>query len=124
MAQTSDRHADAGFLDAAPQVDAEAMMRHLAELARWTKLSGTAEEAESLRYVERQIASYGYATRILHHPAYISLPGKARVVADGRELKAITHSMSRQRGGGGPHAHARRARAGADRLHERPALCP
>src|SRR6185437_6711304 len=31
---------------------------------------------------------------ILHHPAYISLPGAARVVADGVELRAITHSMS------------------------------
>ncbi|MFC7397452.1 M28 family peptidase [Chelatococcus sp. GCM10030263] len=101
MAQTIDRHADDGLLDAAPRVDAEVMMRHLAELARWTKLSGTAEEAESLRYIERQMAAYGYVTRILHHPAYISLPGKARVVADGRELKAITHSMSQPSLAGG-----------------------
>jgi hypothetical protein len=101
MAQTNDRHEDAGQLDAAPRVDADVMMRHLAELARWTKLSGTAEEAESLRYIERQMAACGYVTRILHHPAYISLPGRARVVAGGRELKAITHSMSRPSPAGG-----------------------
>jgi hypothetical protein len=101
MTSTSDRHEDAGHPDAGPQVDADVMMRHLAELARWTKLSGTAEEAESLGYVERQMASYGYVTRILQHPAYISLPGRARVVADGRELKAITHSMSQPSAAGG-----------------------
>ena len=82
-------------------VDAGLMMRHLSELARWTKLSGSAEEAESLRYVERQMASYGYATRILHHPAYISLPGSARAVADGVDLRAITHSMSLSSPAGG-----------------------
>lgn len=85
----------------AGEVDAELMMRHLAEFARWTKLSGSADEAESLRYVERQMALYGYATRILHHPAYISLPGSALVVAGGRELKAITHSMSQSSPPGG-----------------------
>jgi len=89
-----DLGAASSAIELAPPVDPALMMRHLTALARWTKLSGTAEEAESLRYVERQMASYGYATRIIHHPAYISLPGRARVVADGRELRAITHSMS------------------------------
>ncbi|RDJ19932.1 aminopeptidase [Bosea caraganae] len=78
----------------AGEVDTDLMMRHLAEFARWTKLSGSAEEAESLRYVEKQMALYGYSTQILHHPAYISLPGPARVVTEGQTLRAITHSMS------------------------------
>ncbi len=30
---------------------------------------------------------------MIFHDAYISLPGSARVVVDGRELAAITHSM-------------------------------
>ena len=79
--------------DGADKVDAKLMMRHVGQLARWTKLAGSAEEAKSLRYVEKQMASYGYSTKVLHHPAYISLPGPARVVVDGVELKAITHSM-------------------------------
>lgn len=83
------------------KVDAGLMMRHLTEFARWTKLSGSADEAQSLRYVEKQMASYGYATRVLHHPAYISLPGAARAVADGVEMKAITHSMSLSSPAGG-----------------------
>jgi hypothetical protein len=76
------------------QIDAALMMRHLEEFSRWTKLSGSSDEAQSLAYVERQMAGYGYTTRLLHHPAYISLPGPARVVADNAKLRAITHSMS------------------------------
>ena len=75
-------------------VDAAEMMRHLTHIARYVKLSGTAEEAESLAYIRQVMDGYGYATTLIEHDAYISLPGAARVVADGRELKAITHSMA------------------------------
>lgn len=80
---------------ATDRVDAAAMMRHLTHIARYVKLSGTAEEAESLAYIRRVIDGYGYATTLIEHDAYISLPGAARVTADGRDLKAITHSMAR-----------------------------
>jgi hypothetical protein len=35
------------------------LMGHLAELARWVKLSGTPEELESLRYVRGRLDGYG-----------------------------------------------------------------
>ncbi len=76
-------------------VDGAAMMGHLGLLARWVKLSGTAEEAESLRYLRSVLDGYGYRTSWLEHDAYISLPGAARVEVDGCALRAITHSMSR-----------------------------
>lgn len=77
------------------QVDGMQMMRHLTHIARYVKLSGTAEEAESLAYIRQVMDGYGYATSIIEHDAYISLPGAARVVVDGGALKAITHAMSR-----------------------------
>ena len=75
-------------------VDGALMMRHLTRLAQYVKLSGSSEEAESLAYIRHVMDSYGYATTLLEHDAYISLPGAARVEVDGRVLTAITHSMS------------------------------
>jgi hypothetical protein len=70
------------------------MMANLREIARWVKLSGTAEEMESLRFIEARMAGYGFRTEILQHDAYISLPGKTCVVVNGVPLTAITHSFS------------------------------
>jgi hypothetical protein len=69
-------------------------MAHIREFSRRVKLSGTPEELESFHYLQREMASYGYRTRLLSHDAYISLPGKAKVEIDGRSLRCITHSMS------------------------------
>jgi hypothetical protein len=87
-----------GLCDA---VDSAGMMRQLEQLARWVKLSGTAEEAESLDFIRGLLDGYGYRTTLLEHDAYISLPLAARVEVDGRTLKAITHSMSRASPHGG-----------------------
>src|SRR3712207_5875214 len=75
-------------------VSGGAMMADLREIARWQKLSGTAEEREALSFVERRMRDHGYRTQVLEHDAYISLPGPARVEVDGAALKAITQSFS------------------------------
>jgi hypothetical protein len=79
-------------------VDGPRMMRDLAGLAQWVKLSGTPEEMESIRFLRDQLDAAGYRTQVLMHDAYISLPGPARVEVDGTRLTAITHSMSRPSG--------------------------
>jgi hypothetical protein len=76
-------------------VNGALMMRHLTHIARYVKLSGSQEEAESLAYIQQVLDGYGYATQVLEHDAFMSLPGAARVKANGRVLTAITHSMSR-----------------------------
>lgn len=83
------------------EVDGPRMMRQLAKLAQWVKLSGTPEEMESIRFLRAQLDAAGYRTQVLMHDAYISLPGEARVEVDGRRLNAITHSMSRASGPNG-----------------------
>jgi hypothetical protein len=85
-------------------VSGSGMMAHLAELARWVKLSGTQEELESLRYVRSRLDDYGYRTTLLSHDAYISLPGRARVEVGGRGLACITHSFSQSSAPGGTSA--------------------
>ena len=82
-------------------VDGALMMRNLGMLARWVKLSGTAEEAESLAFLRGVLDGGGYRTTVLEHDAFISLPGPARVTVDGAELRAITHAMSRASPPGG-----------------------
>ena len=74
--------------------DGGLMMRHLTELARYEKLSGSRQEAQSLAYIREVLAGHGFAVQLHGHDAYISLPGAARVEVDGRVLTAITHSMS------------------------------
>ena len=76
-------------------VDGAMLMRHIGEFARWIKLSGTEGEADSLRYVQGRLDEYGFATQLLHHDAYISLPGQALVQVDNVALRCITHSFSR-----------------------------
>src|ERR1700688_3511488 len=74
------------------------LMRHLEEFARGVKLTGTDEELESFRYLQRCLDGYGYQTALLSHDAYISLPGAARLEwTAGTErgvARSITHSFS------------------------------
>ncbi|MGK9339799.1 M28 family peptidase [Sinorhizobium meliloti] len=76
------------------QPDRDRLAAHIEEFGRRIKLSGSPEELESFRYLEREMASYGYRTQLLTHDAYVSLPGSARVEANGENLRCITHSMS------------------------------
>ncbi|ONG50990.1 aminopeptidase [Pseudoroseomonas deserti] len=80
--------------DLAAGVDSARLMDTLSHLARFVKLAGTPPERESLEGLKFRLASYGYATRMLLHDAYVSLPGACRVTVDGRGLRAITHSMA------------------------------
>ncbi len=75
-------------------VDPAGLMRHLHEFARRVKLSGTAEELESFRYLQDRMEQYGYRTQLILHDAYISLPVRSQVEVDGRTLESITHSMA------------------------------
>jgi hypothetical protein len=77
------------------QVNTSGLLAHCASFARYVKLSGSSDELESMQYVRSQLDRYGYRTTLLSHDAYISLPGPARVTADGNEIAAITHSFSR-----------------------------
>ncbi len=77
------------------------MMTNLRQIAKWVKLSGTAEELEAIRFLESRMRDYGYRTQVLMHDAYISLPGKASVEVDGKVVTAITQSFSQPSPAGG-----------------------
>lgn len=83
-------------LEPAPvdEVSAARMMAGLETLAQWSKLAGTAGEAASFSWIKEQLDGLGLRTELIQHDAYISIPGPARLVVDGRTIPAITHSMS------------------------------
>lgn len=82
-------------------VSAARMMSGLGTLAQWSKLAGTAGEAASFSWIKEQLDELGLRTELIQHDAYISIPGPARLVVDGRTVRAITHSMSLPSPGGG-----------------------
>jgi hypothetical protein len=85
----------------AARVNGKELMRHCREFAKRVKLSGTAEELQSFRYLKRCLTGLGYRTKLISHDAYISLPGPSKVEADGKVITSITHSFSRPSPRGG-----------------------
>ena len=88
-----------GLQDLYAQVNAKRLMADVEAIARWVRLSGTPEEMQSFRYVQRQLRAAGCKTHLILHDAYISLPGPAslRVTPAGGEtslLACITHSFA------------------------------
>ena len=73
-------------------------------IARWTRLSGTAEERAAAEYVAGELRALGYVTSVLRHSAYISLPAAAalRVASSpDADVRCITHSMGLSTSPGG-----------------------
>ncbi|HEX3347395.1 MAG TPA: M28 family peptidase [Acetobacteraceae bacterium] len=83
------------------RVDAARLMAHVTEFARRIKLSGTPEELESFAYLRAQLDALGFATDLILHDAYISLPREARLTVLGRAMTCITHSFSQPSAAGG-----------------------
>ncbi len=123
-------------MDSVSMVSRDAVLAHTRAIARWVRLSGSADERAAATYVEAQLASAGYRTATLLHDAYISLPGKASlrlIRPEGRIIPCITHSMARPTreegimgevvyvGEGTPGDYVRAAAAGRIALAEGPA---
>lgn len=84
-----------------PPVDASKLVGHVEEFAKREKLSGTPAELDNVRYLQACLDAIGYRTTLIRHPAYISLPGAARLQAGGATPACITHSFSRASGADG-----------------------
>jgi hypothetical protein len=104
------------------EVDGDRLWRHVEAFSRWTKHAGTPGELASLRYVERELAAAGFAVELLHHDAYVSLPGPARIEALDTTLACITHSFSRASAADGLEAEVVDLRADGGRERARGAI--
>jgi len=56
------------------QVSSDWLWRTNSEIAKYVRLSGTAEERQAFDYCRSQFNDYGYTTQILEHPALVSWP--------------------------------------------------
>jgi hypothetical protein len=74
------------------------LTRHISGEVR---LSGSDEERRSARYIEGVLQEAGLETELLLHDAYISIPGRAEVVAGHDHYPCITHSFSASSGPSG-----------------------
>src|SRR5690625_5202241 len=72
----------------------ELLMSHITAFDQWTKHAGTSEELKSLKYIEKEMQTYGYDTELILHDAYISLPEKASIKVLDHYYDCITHSFS------------------------------
>lgn len=83
--------------DVRGEVNASQLMGHVKKIAQWVRLSGHPDEAKAFDYIEAKLTEWGVSVQRQTHPAYISLPVKAKLVlshrGQEREVGCITHSM-------------------------------
>jgi hypothetical protein len=83
--------AEAALLDA---VSAAELIELTAQIAAEVRLSGSPQELRALEWAAAQLASWGFATRLILHDGYISLPGPASLEVEGLgALACITHAF-------------------------------
>src|SRR3970040_1891616 len=73
------RRAGAGMVAMASSgtLSGERLMRDVRMIAQWERLSGSPEERQAFAYIERELRAAKVRTRMLEHPALISLPRRA-----------------------------------------------
>jgi N-acetylated-alpha-linked acidic dipeptidase len=79
------------------EVSGEEMWKHIEDLSRIDRVSGTPGEREGLEYICRILKSYGIRPEVHEFNAYISIPGKTQlevVSPERKEIHAITHSFA------------------------------
>jgi hypothetical protein len=90
-----DPRLDRDEADLLESVSADELMALTARLTSEVRLSGSAEERRAFATAAEALAAWGLQTRMLEHPAYISLPGPATLTVAGLgALNCITHSFA------------------------------
>ena len=88
----------------ADEVSGDRLLELTRRISSEVRLSGSDEERRSAAYIEGLLREAGLETELLLHDAYISLPGKAEIVAGDEHYPGITHSFSASTGPGGVEA--------------------
>jgi Iap family predicted aminopeptidase len=71
-------------------------MRDVRMIAQWERLSGSPDERRAFEYIEGELRAAKVRTRLMEHPALISLPKAAsfRLLETDEDLPCITHSFA------------------------------
>lgn len=72
-------------------------MRHVREISKYVRMSGSDEEAKSLQYVKKVLTNYGFKTTEHRFDAYIGEPKSARLLTllpESKEIKGVTAALA------------------------------
>ena len=83
------------------EIDANKLMEYNTEISKEVRLSGSEEELRAFKYAKKALESFGLETKLTFHDAYISLPGKAKLLIGDIKIPCITHSMAPSTKAGG-----------------------
>lgn len=86
-------------------VSIDNLMQTVKKISGWQRYSGSAEELEAFKYLKNTFDNMGYETKLIMHDAYISIPIRSRLSADGVQIYSQTHSMSPSTSSGGIEAY-------------------
>ncbi|MBA2668157.1 MAG: hypothetical protein H0U69_14095, partial [Trueperaceae bacterium] len=93
---------DAPELVALRELDGGALLELTAALSREERPSGSAAERRAMEFAADRLDAAGLSVRWFEHDAFVSLPGRARLLVRGRregadmeheQLQCITHAM-------------------------------
>jgi len=98
------------------ELSADRMMRDAAEIAKYIRLAGSADEAAAFDYIEGELRALDLDVQRLTSDALVSLPGPATLVTTSPEphtFTCITHSMAASTPDGGLAGELRYVGAGS-----------
>lgn len=81
--------------DPASRIDEKRLWSHLAAFSNSVRTSGSPAELKAFSYARDFLESHGYSTRLLQHPAFISVPESARLFLARREIDCIPNAMGK-----------------------------
>ena len=79
------------------EVSPDNLMQHVHEISKFVRMSGSDEESESLRYVKKVLANYGFKITEYQAEAYIGEPKSAKLLTltpESKELNGVTAALA------------------------------
>lgn len=76
------------------KVNPDYLMDYTTEISKQVRLSGSVEELDAFRYIERTLRGFGLETKLTFSDAYISLPMDSELRVDQISYRCITASMA------------------------------
>jgi hypothetical protein len=79
------------------EISEENLTRHLHEISKYVRMSGSEEEAKSLEYVKKTLRSYGFNVREYRFDAYVGEPKHTELIVvspEARTIQGVTAALA------------------------------
>ena len=81
----------------AQEISSDKLMHHVHAISKFVRMSGSVEELESLRYVKKVLANYGFKIAEYQAEAYIGEPKSAKLLTlapESKEIGGVTAALA------------------------------